>query len=216
VFPSVAILFHVALFARVPADGLKAGGTGGEAVVSLEAADATVAEMVAAWERPVVSPSVAEPALAQVEIDTETPILPRLKLAQAPRAEMRMAEMPPVETETFRLDVETALPRPRMAQSDIARPAAPSLPETSPLPGSALTRPDQNRRVTTLEQPQTEPLEIETETAEPPPSTVAPTASPRPPQRPEPRAHAEPRSPARQETSRQAEQTSPGRAQQRA
>ncbi len=216
VFPGVAILFHVALFARVPADGVDAGGIGGEATISLEAADATVAEMVAAWDRPVMRPSEPAPVLPPVETGTETLDLPRLDLAEAPRAQMRMAALPPAEAETLRLEVETALPRPQMTQPEIVRPAPPSTPATPDLPLGEKPAPDPPARITALGQPQAETLEIETEAAEAPPSAVAPTASLRPPRRPAPRSEAEQQPEPRQESARKAEQTDPGRARQRA
>jgi periplasmic protein TonB len=48
----LAAFIHVSLFATAPQSGVQSSGAGGEARVSIEAASASLAEMVKAWERP--------------------------------------------------------------------------------------------------------------------------------------------------------------------
>lgn len=80
-FATLAILVHVALFARPSEEGHDAGGSGGTALVSLKEADATVAEMVETWNRPPPQAPVGEPELqpapAQDALAARFPPAPR-------------------------------------------------------------------------------------------------------------------------------------------
>ncbi|MFC3614184.1 TonB family protein [Lutimaribacter marinistellae] len=215
VFTGLAILFHVALFAQPPDEGAEAGGSGGEALVSLQAADATVTDMVAAWQRPIDRQPPPEPELAPIEAESTAPNLPRLDLAEARRAEMRLAAMPPAETETLDFDAPKAPVRPRAQMPEIARPDAPETSLSPDMPRPETTRPERSvPPKTVLTQPQAEALEIETEAAEPPPSDAAPVTSVRPPERPAPQPRTEPRP--QPQTARKAEKTTTGTAAQRA
>ncbi|MEO0467870.1 MAG: TonB family protein [Pseudomonadota bacterium] len=121
IFVTVAIALHVAFFATRPEEGAEAGGVGGEALISLQAAAPTVAEMVEAWERPTQVAPVLETAMdAPADPTPDAPTLPTLNLQQAPRAQMQMPvidQAPPPDS----VDVETT-------------PAAPPPPEPEPDP----------------------------------------------------------------------------------
>lgn len=213
-FSALAILVHVVLFAQTSEEGHDAGGSGGTALISLEAADATVAEMVESWDRPPPQAPVREPELrpapAQVAPAAD---LPRIDLAEAPRAEMRMAALPPAEPEVLRLDLEAALPRPQTSPPDIARPNSPEAPMSAPdLPRAEMSRPETRAPMTAVPPEQmTEAPSVDTEPVPPPPSEVNPIASLRPPQRP-----TAPRPTDLPENARKAEQTSHGRVAQQA
>ena len=185
-FCLVAILAHVALFARMTEPGHESGGSGGQALISLEAADATVAEMVEAWQRP---PQRVEPApeLAPAPAPERPAVaLPRLELAQSPRAEMRLPD---------RLPATRARPQPPAPVPD---PPLPELPAADPPP------PDQPLPDPPLPEPPA------ADPAPPPPSHTALAASPRPVKRPNPPPPEAP------ENARKAQDNSPGRAAQRA
>ncbi|WP_026757651.1 TonB family protein [Sediminimonas qiaohouensis] len=213
-FSALAILVHVALFARTSEEGHDAGGSGGTALVSLKAADATVAEMVETWNRPPPQTPVHQPELRPAPALTAPAAqLPRMNLAKAPRAEMRMTALPPAEPEALQLDPQAALPRPQTSEQDIARPNAPETPMPAPdLPRAEMSPPETHapKRAGPPQQ-MTRAPSVDTAPAPPQPSEVAPTTSLRPPQRPNaPRPTDVPK------TARKAEQTSPGRVAQRA
>lgn len=210
-FSALAILIHVALFAQSSDDGEDSGGAGGTEVISLEAADATVAEMVEAWDRPPPETPVREPDLLPAPAqDTSLTNAPRMDLADAPRADVRMSALPPTAPEVLQLDREAALPRPEAGEPDILRPKTPDAPMSAPdLPRPEMSRPERHvPMATALPEQIIEAPSVDIQPAPPPPSEIAPTASLRPTQRPSPTDLPE--------TARKAEQTSPGRAAQRA
>ncbi|MEC7965540.1 MAG: energy transducer TonB, partial [Pseudomonadota bacterium] len=52
-FAGVAALVHLAFFAYAPSDdGADAGGIGGEAIVTLQGAPDSIAEVIEEWTRP--------------------------------------------------------------------------------------------------------------------------------------------------------------------
>ncbi|SHE93602.1 outer membrane transport energization protein TonB [Loktanella atrilutea] len=118
VFGSLAVALHLgalAAYRQEPKDGATSTGDGGEAMVSLEAASATVIDMVAEWDRP---PEVTVSA---------PPSMPA-----APSAPPMTAEAPPM-----------AAP-PDMSTPDIASPAlpvAPQAPPPEPLPEAVTAAP---------------------------------------------------------------------------
>lgn len=123
VFAAIAGVIHVALFTSAPQSGAKASGAGGEALVSIQAAPETVADMVEAWERP------PQP-VAELDLQAEAPLpqarapsLPTFELAQAPRAAALVALADPDRPEAPQAD--TAPPPP---------PPPPPKPEPKPEP----------------------------------------------------------------------------------
>ena len=76
-FAGLAALIHVSLFASAPESGVQSSGAGGEAMVSIEAASATVAEMVEAWERPPPRPQMVKPELEQPLTPPDAPQMQR-------------------------------------------------------------------------------------------------------------------------------------------
>jgi len=94
VFAGLAALIHVSLFATAPQSGVQSSGAGGQAMVSLTAANATVAEMVETWERP-PPPPVTTADLDTPEPPPEVPKMPEFELAEAPQVAVQMALPPP-------------------------------------------------------------------------------------------------------------------------
>ncbi|MFW8637359.1 TonB family protein [Cribrihabitans pelagius] len=110
VFAGIAALIHIALFATAPGSGAQSSGAGGDAIVSVQAADATVAEMVEAWERPPQAEPQLETALAPPAQAPAAPAVPQFELAQAPRAAAQIAPARPEPAEAPQAD--TAPPPP--------------------------------------------------------------------------------------------------------
>lgn len=111
VFVGVAAALHLAVFASRSSSGITAGGSGGDALVSIKAAAPTVAEMVETWERPKATQSQLQPNLESPQapvVDALT--VPDLKVEQAPRPELTVALAKPPEQDN--LDLDTAPPPP--------------------------------------------------------------------------------------------------------
>ncbi|XDA96738.1 TonB family protein [Sulfitobacter sp. LCG007] len=137
-FAAASVLVHVVLFARMPDEGLDAGGAGGTAALSLQAADATVVEMVRTWDRP---PAEVQTAVAQLPAPSGPPApapvpeLPGFDLVQAPQAARHVSVPPP---DTLPPVPDTASPPPLASPPDTlvaqppADPAPPQQPEPSP------------------------------------------------------------------------------------
>lgn len=111
-FAGLAALIHVSLFASAPESGVQSSGAGGEAMVSIEAASATVAEMVETWDRPPPRPQMLKPELEQPLAPTEAPQMPEFELADAPRAAVLVALEEPEEADVVEIDQSTPPPPP--------------------------------------------------------------------------------------------------------
>lgn len=109
-FAGLAALIHVSLFASAPESGVQSSGAGGEAMVSIEAASATVAEMVETWDRPPPRPQMENPELEQPLAPTEAPQMPEFELADAPRAAVLVALKEPEEADVVEIDQSTPPP----------------------------------------------------------------------------------------------------------
>lgn len=130
-FAAIAGVIHVALFSSAPDSGVKSSGAGGEALVSIQAAPPTIAEMVEAWERPpqpVTALDTETPPLPQAQ----APALPQFELAQAPRAAALMALADPDRSEAPQAD--TAPPPPPPAPKPKPEPAPEPKPRPRPAP----------------------------------------------------------------------------------
>jgi protein TonB len=112
VFSGLAVLIHVGLFASVPEPGVRSSGAGGEAMVSLEAADATIAQMIVAWEHPPSHPQVEGPDLIQPQTPTVAPQMAQFGLADAPAAALLVALAEPEEVNDVEIDQSTPPPPP--------------------------------------------------------------------------------------------------------
>ncbi|KIC41977.1 hypothetical protein RA27_00770 [Ruegeria sp. ANG-R] len=130
IFVVLAIALHILAFAKGPVSGVQSGGSGGDAMVSIQAAAPTVVEMVKSWERPPVVSPVVQPELAAPQaIRAETPTLPQIDLTPAPNAAMRAAiSQPEIEQD---VEIETTPPPPPPPEPRVE---ADPTPDTRPQP----------------------------------------------------------------------------------
>ena len=113
IFVIIAITLHVLAFAQGPRSGVQAGGSGGDAMVSIQAAAPTVVEMVTSWERPpVVTPEVQNELSPPDAVPVETPTVPQIDLGPAPRAEIRVAIKQPDGFQDIEIDTTPPPPPP--------------------------------------------------------------------------------------------------------
>ncbi|MCG7521549.1 energy transducer TonB [Ruegeria sp. Ofav3-42] len=139
VFVTLSLGVHVLVFAQKPESGLQSGGSGGDAIVSIQAAAATVAEMVETWERPPVTVPEVQPALATPEVPISMAMtVPQIDLNPASRPEMRLAMSQPEALDEFKIDAvqpppppPPPEPEPEISVSSNARPK-PRPPEPQP------------------------------------------------------------------------------------
>lgn len=135
VFAGLAALIHIALFVRAPESGVQSSGSGGEALVSIQASNATVAEMVEAWERPRHMPAQIEAEPAELLPGTASPLLPEIELAQAPRTAVQIALSKPEETDVLNVDAAPpASPEPEPAPASKPEPEPAPEPQARPEP----------------------------------------------------------------------------------
>lgn len=204
-FSGVALAAHLALFAQLP-EGAQSSGAGGGDALSIEASNAALAALVAAWERPphaaTDAPAVAAPPAPEV---LQMAALPQpLTDTPAPAAAAALAA-PPLRSDVA-LPAAPPLARPPDAPSaGTEMPLADDLPATpAPAAGAMSSRLAADRPA--LAQPQPAPDDLPAHDPAPP-SELAPTVSPQPLARPAPQP---PRPPAAQSAA------SPARAEQRA
>lgn len=171
----MAFALHLGVFALLPrTGGVQAAGQGGEALVTLAAADASMAARVADWQRaPVVALMPDTPDLPQAETD------PRLSPAAARPVEFGA----PVHLPPMTPDQPVRTPPPAAPAALPEAPRAPEV-EASPTLAAAPLVPSENRSVALLAPipPDSPPALTE---AEPAPQ---PAAAPRPKPRPEAKA----------------------------
>ncbi|UTS81390.1 TonB family protein [Phaeobacter piscinae] len=141
VFAGIATVIHVALFASAPKSGAEASGGGGDAMVSVQAASATVAEMVETWERPPQTQPQIDTALTPPQTAPTAPAVPQFELAQAPSAARQIALAKPTPDDTLQLDTTPAPPPPPpkaepQPDPDL-RPRAKPRPKQEPTPQTA-------------------------------------------------------------------------------
>lgn len=129
VFTGMSCVILIALFASAPQSGVQSSGVGGDSMVSVEAASATIAKMVEAWERPPPPPpQELQAELEQPLTPPKAPEIPQFELAEAPNAAVQVALVKPEEQETVELDDSTPPPPPP------PEPEPESVPEPEPSP----------------------------------------------------------------------------------
>ncbi|UWR99240.1 TonB family protein [Phaeobacter inhibens] len=116
VFAGIATMIHVALFASAPKSGAEASGGGGDAMVSVQAASATVAEMVETWERPPQTQPQIDTTLTPPQTAPTAPVVPQFELAQAPSAARQIALAKPTPDDRLQLDTTPPPPPPPVAK----------------------------------------------------------------------------------------------------
>lgn len=131
IFVILAVTLHILAFAKGPQSGLQAGGSGGEAMVSIQAALPTVVDMVKTWERPPdINPTVQSEQATPEVVQTDTLTVPQIDLNPAPNAALQVAIMQPEIEQS--IEVETAPPPPPPPPEPEAE--AEPLPDTRPKP----------------------------------------------------------------------------------
>lgn len=133
-FGGIAALIHVSLFAAAPQTGVRSSGAGGEALVSLQASSATVAQMVEAWERPPPRPPMVQPALERPLTPPEAPQMPQLELAQAPQVAVQVALAQPDSSDVVEVDLSTPPPPPEPEPEPEPKPDPEPEPKPTPRP----------------------------------------------------------------------------------
>ncbi|ATG44282.1 tonB-like protein [Phaeobacter piscinae] len=142
VFAGIATVIHVALFASAPKSGAEASGGGGDAMVSVQAASATVAEMVETWERPPQTQPQIDTALTPPQTAPTAPVVPQFELAQAPSAARQIALAKPTPDDKLQLDATPPPPPPPPPNAEPQpdpdlRPRAKPRPKQEPTPQTA-------------------------------------------------------------------------------
>ncbi|MEM9435996.1 MAG: TonB family protein [Pseudomonadota bacterium] len=140
----LALAVHVAAFGIRPADeGLQSGGSGGEGLVSVKAASASIAAMVQEWETP---PDVA-PTEVALEAPTApatpaTPPMAQPDVTDTARPQSMALPTPEVEMSPDVTATAQAIPAPQIDTSStpsaLALPQAPASPELTALPQQPL------------------------------------------------------------------------------
>ncbi|WP_278921126.1 energy transducer TonB [Pseudophaeobacter profundi] len=133
VFAGLAALIHVSLFATAPQSGVQSSGAGGEAMVSLTAANATVTEMVEAWERPPRPPATSAD-LVTPDTPPEAPEMPEFQLAEAPQVAVQMALPQPGSATVIQVDLSTPPPPPEPELAPPPEPEQRPKPRPKPAP----------------------------------------------------------------------------------
>jgi protein TonB len=138
VFVVLAVALHLVVFVSRPQSGVAAGGSGGDALVSLKAAAPTVAEMVQSWEQPKVV-RTAQPIEMKAPTNPSAALsMPVLKVDQAPRAQVKVAmAAPALENDA---EIDTAPPPPPKPE-----PEASAKPDVKPKQRPQ-KKPEQERR----------------------------------------------------------------------
>ncbi|WP_170334529.1 TonB family protein [Ruegeria arenilitoris] len=144
-FVALALMVHVLAFAQRPESSQQSGGNGGEAIVSIKAAAATVAEMVETWERPPVTvPEIQTPLTAPREPTSLATTIPQIDTSPAARPEMRLAAPPPDSLNDFNPDAIQPPPLPPIPEPEIKVSS-----DTRPKPRPPEAKPEQAQKAKT-------------------------------------------------------------------
>ncbi|MCV6584211.1 MAG: TonB family protein [Marinibacterium sp.] len=176
IFAVLAVALHVAVFAARPTAGTESGGAGGDALVSLEAAEATVAEMVEAWDtaRTAPPPVIKQPDITPPDIP-QAPQAPQINLAEAPRADMKLAALPQIDPDQVQID-SMALRPPDPPPPPAVIPPPPPTPVTPPEP--LADDPATDRRLESSPRPPVRPKRLEPPTPRKAPPVTKPQPQP--------------------------------------
>lgn len=173
----LALGLHVAAFSwRPDPAGAVAAGAGGADLASLQAADATLADLVAAWDRPPIPEIAALADLAPPPMGDAPPVLaPAAEAApvRIPSPEAmplpQMAEAPPT--------ADVSLPPPALPDPELEPPAlALPEPEAKPEP-QAQPAPTQRPKARPATAPKTDPAPKAKAQAKPKPAAKSPSAA---------------------------------------
>lgn len=120
---TLAVGLHVGAFATRPAPaGAVSSGSGGEDLVSLQAADASLAELVADWDRPPQPVTEPAPELAMPEAPEPPPQMAALAEPALPPAPQPMLALPQMADTPLVADVTLPEPPPEIAPEPATEP----------------------------------------------------------------------------------------------
>jgi protein TonB len=109
VFGAIALAAHAAVFIARPPTGAEAGGSGGDALVSIQAAPDEVAAIVAQWDRPVTVQSAVQSPTAPNVLDRPDAPVPSASRPRPPGSP-QLAALPVPPTDLIQLDTASAVP----------------------------------------------------------------------------------------------------------
>ncbi|MGH1355303.1 MAG: energy transducer TonB [Thalassovita sp.] len=112
VFAGIAVGVHIAFFAAAPDGGAKAGGVGGDTLLSIQAAPQTVIKMVQDWDRPVEVQDVVDAPETPLDQRVTASLAPVSPIARAPRADLKIADLSAPKSDPVQLDMSPATPTP--------------------------------------------------------------------------------------------------------
>lgn len=186
VFVSLALGLHLFLAMRGPEAGGSAGGSGGEAAVTLAGASAQIETVLDDWTRP--PQAQMDIAIEQPNIAiADAPPAPALEVGNAPRAEIKIAALAPSET--------PKAPDVSAIQTPIAPPPEVAVPELSlqtvqqrqpPKTSKSIDRQPPSQQLAQPAAPTVEATLAAPESPSPPPAPK-PEPKPQPKQKPKPK-----------------------------
>lgn len=134
IFAAIAGVIHITLFSSAPESGAASSGSGGEAMVSIQAAPETIAKMVDAWERPPETQATLETEMAEPLQQPQSPALPQFELARTPRAAALIALSEPQRAEAPQADTAPPPPPPPPKPKPEPKPEPKPQPRPKPAP----------------------------------------------------------------------------------
>ncbi|MFN4156415.1 MAG: TonB family protein [Paracoccaceae bacterium] len=140
---ALAIGLHLGAFAFRPAPaGAVSSGSGGEALVSLQAADASLAELVADWDRPPQAVPDPAPALAQPGASAPPPRLAAPADTTPALSSLPPLALPRIADTAFVADVTLPEPLPEVAELTQPEPEPGPKPRPKARPDPAPEKPE--------------------------------------------------------------------------
>ncbi|MBY5973509.1 TonB C-terminal domain-containing protein [Ferrimonas balearica] len=132
-FVALAVGLHLALAIRVPASGSESGGSGGEAMVTLQGAPEGMEEMIRAWETPPeaeVDPEAPEPVEPEPVEEIARPVIEETPPPSMPSLDVAEASTDTVSVPSF----DTEVPPPPQPPEEVPQEVPEMQPEPEPTP----------------------------------------------------------------------------------
>lgn len=142
-FVVVAAVLHVALAASGREIGGEAGGQGGDAFVTLQGSNAQIEQVLAEWTKTPEHQHEMVTDIDPPELETaDTPPLPTLQIESAPRAQVQIAAMAPLDLPKPPVfDTATAPPPPEPPKPEVPAQTPKVQPPADPTPPPAKDNP---------------------------------------------------------------------------
>lgn len=187
IFLSVAVFLHLSIFVVRDVDtGGDAGGSGGEAFVTLAGSAPQIEQVMALWEHRPETHATLPQELETPNLKTpDAASAPAFELDTAPQVNIQIAAMPVPEQP--RPDVPSFLPAPTPPMSEPIQEVAPEIAirdqptDTRPVVSKSTLRPKSRPQTADLAQPEQAPPPMAApEPAPPPPPKTASNPAPKP------------------------------------